>query len=75
MEMMTDEEADALYDYYTKNPPKLDPTKNRLANKPFRMVVVDDFSADYITTKARIANTTPTEVIADLVRQQVAAHI
>ena len=28
MKEMTDEEADALDEYYTKNPPKVDPSKN-----------------------------------------------
>ena len=28
MKEMTEEEADALDEYYTKNPPKVDPSKN-----------------------------------------------
>ena len=39
---MTDEEADALDEYYTKNPPKVDPSKNGgFAKKSFRMVALD----------------------------------
>jgi len=30
MEIMTDEEAFALDEYYTKNPPKVDPSKARI---------------------------------------------
>jgi hypothetical protein len=72
MNMMTDEEADAMDEYYTKNPPKVDPSKNFLVNKPYRMVVVDEFTANYIATKARIANTTPGEFLGQLVREKIA---
>ncbi|MDR3324712.1 MAG: hypothetical protein LBS82_01800 [Spirochaetaceae bacterium] len=71
MNMITDEEADDLDEYYTRNPPAVDPSKNRMANKPFRMILVDDFTADCLATKARIANTTPAEVLKRLVRQEL----
>jgi len=46
---MTDEEADALDEYYTKNPPKVDPSKNGgFAKKSFRMVALDRLSEDYL---------------------------
>jgi hypothetical protein len=32
MGIMTDEEAFALDEYYTKNPPKVDPSKARIHN-------------------------------------------
>ena len=63
---MTDEEAEYRDDYYTKNPPKVDPAKARYA---VRMVEVDDFTADYLVTKATVTHKSPTEIIGELVRR------
>jgi hypothetical protein len=41
---MTEEEADALDELVTQNPPKVDPLKARRA---VRVVSLDDFSADW----------------------------
>ena len=73
MNEMTDEEADALDEYYTKNPPKVDPAKNGgFARKSFRMIALDRLSEDYLLTKAIATNKTPTEIIGDLVRSEIA---
>ena len=73
MKEMTDEEADALDEYYTKNPPKVDPAKNGgFARKSFRMVALDRLSEDYLLTRAIATNKTPTEIIGDLVRGEIA---
>ena len=72
MKEMTDEEADALDEYYTKNPPKVDPAKNGgFAKKSFRMVALDRLSEDYLFTKAIAASKTPTEIIGELVREEI----
>jgi hypothetical protein len=48
MKEMTDEEADALDEYYTKNPPKVDIRKNGgFAKVSSRMAVLDRLSGDY----------------------------
>ena len=47
MRRMTEEEADALDELVTKNPPRVDPSKARHA---IRMVSLDDLSADYLYT-------------------------
>ena len=76
MKTMTDEEADALDEYYTKNPPKVDPSKNGgFAKKSFRMVALDDLSADYILTKALSDHKTPSEIIGELVREKIAVSM
>ena len=73
MKEMTDEEADALDEYYTKNPPKVDPSKNGgFAKKSFRMVALDRLSEDYLFTKAIATNRTPTEIIGEMVRSEIA---
>jgi len=73
MKEMTDEEAYALDEYYTKNPPRVDPSKNGgFAKKSFRMVALDRLSEDYLFTKAIAAHKTPTEIIGDMVREEIA---
>ena len=76
MKTMTDEEADALDEYYTKNPPKVDPRKNGgFAKKSFKMVAIDDLSADYLITKALADHKTPDQIIGEMVRERIAAAI
>jgi hypothetical protein len=76
MKEMTDEEADALDDYYTKNPPKVDPSKNGgFATKSFRMFAVDRLSEDYLLTRAIATHKTPTEIIGEMVRERIAASV
>jgi hypothetical protein len=69
---MTEQEADALDEYYTLHPPKLDPAKNTLKTKPYHAVFIDEFSVNFINTKARISGKTPDVVIADMVRHEMA---
>jgi len=73
---MTDEEADALDEYYTKNPPRVDPGKNGgFARKTFKMVAIDDFTANYLMTKAISDHKTPDQIISEMVRERLAAAI
>ena len=75
MKEMSDEEADALDEYYTKNPPKVDPAKNGgFAKRSFRMVALDHLSEDYLLTKAIATQKTLTEIIGDLVRKEIARN-
>jgi hypothetical protein len=76
MNEMTDEEAEALDEYYTKNPPKVDPKKNGgFTKKSFRMVALDRLSEDYLFTKAIATHKSPTELISELVQERIAAFI
>ena len=68
MPRMTEEEADALDDFVTNNPPKVDPSKARHA---IRMVALDDFAAEYIFSRSIATNKTPTEVISDLIKEKL----
>jgi hypothetical protein len=75
MKEMTDEEAEYWDDYYTKNPPKIDPAKNGgFAKKSFRMVALDSLSADYLMTRAMATHKTTTEIIGELVRKEITAQ-
>jgi hypothetical protein len=69
MSRLTETEYDALEDEITRNPPDVDPAKSR---RPVRMMVVDDFSAEWLRIKAEAEHTTPTQVIHTLVAQELA---
>jgi len=72
MPRMTEEEAWALEDEVTRNPPKVDPSK---ARHPVRMIAVDDFSADWLRIKAEADHKTPAEIIGEMVRERIAASL
>ena len=72
MPRMTEEEAWALEDEMTRNPPKVDPSK---ARHPVRMIAVDDFSADWLRIKAEADHKTPAEIISEMVRERIAASL
>ena len=73
---LTEEEADALDEYFTKNLPKVDPSKGGITTRQgFRMVALDRMSEDYLLTMAIATKKTPTELIGDMVREKLAvAH-
>ena len=76
MKTMTDEEADALDEYYTKNPPRVDPRKNGgFAKKSFKLVAIDDFCADYLMTKALSDHKTPDQIINEILRERIATAV
>jgi hypothetical protein len=73
---MTEAEADALDDYFTKNPPvpDSDPTKVGVTGQSsFRLIAVDSFTEKYLVGKALATHKTPAAIIAELVRKSVAA--
>ena len=70
---VTEEEADALDEYFTKNLPKVDPGKGGITTRQgFRMVALDRMSEDYLLTMAIATKKTPTELIGDMVREKLA---
>jgi len=75
---LTEEEYDILDEYYTKNPPKIDPSKKgtgfftrRTASA--RTITVDTFSAAYLITKAIADHKTPAEIIREMVQECITA--
>ena len=69
---LTEEEADALDEYFTKNLPKVDPTKGGITTRQgFRMVAIDRISEDYLLTMALATKKTPTELIGEMVRERL----
>ena len=71
---MTEEEADALDEYYTKNPPKVDPTKKGgiFTRQRELLDILDGVSADFIISRSMSTSKTPSEIIGKLVREEIA---
>ena len=77
---LTEEEYDALDEYYTRNPPKIDPAKKGTGfftrrTALARTITVDNLSAAYLTTKAIAAHKTPAEIISEMVQEKIAASL
>lgn len=64
---ITEEEAFALDELVTKNPPKVDPSKARHTD---RIVILDDLSADYLLAVSVSTNKTPAEIISEMIREK-----
>jgi hypothetical protein len=90
MARMTEEEANALDEYYTKNPPKIDPSKKggfftrqrellepqpSLKGEGSPLAVLDRVSADYIMTRAISTNKMPAQIIGEMVREKITASL
>ena len=76
MPRMTEEEADALDELLTKTTPKVNPAiKGITAQKGFKMLSVDNFSAEYITSKALATRQTPDEIIHELINKELASAV
>jgi hypothetical protein len=73
MAQMTEEEAWALEDEISRNPPDV-------AGKPGgfftdrrdRMIILDVLSAGYIKSVAEVAHKTPSQIIGEMVRERIA---
>jgi len=76
MARMTDEEADALDEYYTRNPPAPGPNGTGLfvqRRKAARSITIDALSADWLLTKAIADHKTPAEIISEMVQKEISA--
>ncbi|MDR0909433.1 MAG: hypothetical protein LBM77_06655 [Spirochaetaceae bacterium] len=70
---LTDEEYDALDEYYTTHTPKIDTSRpGFFARKGFTMVTLDNLTAAYLKTKAETVHKTPTQLISEMVRHEMA---
>ena len=74
MTRMTDEEADALDEQWTRTTPEIDISKpGFLTRKGFTMVSLDPVTATYLQAKAALSHHSPSEIIGELVRKELAA--
>ncbi|MCL2879506.1 MAG: hypothetical protein FWF29_04595 [Treponema sp.] len=73
---ITEEEAEALDEYFTQNLPKVDVSKGGITTRNgFRMVALDRISEDYLLTLALATKKSPTELIGDMVRERIAVSM
>jgi hypothetical protein len=74
MARMTEEEAWALDDEVTRNPPTVAGKPGGFfTDRSDRMVILDQFSMGYIKSAAEAENKTPAEIIGEMIRERVAA--
>ena len=75
MARMTEEEADYWDEYYTKNPPKIDPSKKGgcFTRQRELLDVLDKVSADYILSCSMSTNKMPAQIIGEMVRERIKA--
>jgi hypothetical protein len=76
MARMTEEEADALDELWTRTTPAV----RRGEGGPFTrqrdlLRALDEVTANYILTRAEAAHKTPAAIVADLVREKIAAAV
>jgi len=70
---MTDEEADALDELWTNTTPDIDISKpGFLTRKGFTMISLDPVTATYLQAKAAVSHHSPSEIISELVRKELA---
>jgi len=76
MARMTEEEAFALDEKWTKTTPKVGPNGSGFLSKrkaAAHIITIDDLSADWLNTKALADHKTPAEIISDMVQERIAA--
>ena len=75
MARMTEEEADALDEYYAKNPPKVDPSKKGgiFTRQRELLDILDGVSVDYIMSHSISTNKMPVQIIGEMVRERISA--
>jgi len=74
MKDLTDEECDALDEYYTKNMPKVDFSKNGgYTKKTPNVVIVDEFSGKWLLIKALETQKSTIEIIREMIEKEIAA--
>jgi len=80
---MTEEEYEALDEKWTKNPPKPGPNgtgffaqrKAVLEAQSAFSITVDSDTADYLFSKAKAAQKTPSDIINEMVKKELAAAV
>ena len=75
MARMTEEEADYWDEYYTKNPPKIDPSKRGgyFTRQRELLNTLDQVSADYIINRSLLTDKMPAQIIGEIIHEKIAA--
>ena len=78
MKDLSDEEYARLAEKWTKTTPKVGPNGSGYFSQrkaAAHTVTIDDFSANYLNTKAIADHKTPAEIVSEMVRERVAAAV
>ncbi|MCL1836808.1 MAG: hypothetical protein FWG46_04590 [Treponema sp.] len=78
MKDLSDEEYARLAEKWTKTTPKVGPNGSGYFSQrkaAAHTVTIDDFSANYLNTKAMADHKTPAEIVSEMVRERVAAIV
>ncbi|MCL2066796.1 MAG: hypothetical protein FWG99_04960 [Treponema sp.] len=74
MARMTEEEANRLDELWTRTTPEVDTSKpGYFTQHMARLIEVDTVSAAYLRARADAAHKTPTQIISEIVREQMSA--
>jgi hypothetical protein len=73
MAEMTEEEADALDELWTKNTPKINVGAGGgfFTERRARMILLDEQTARILNAKAMAVHQTPSELVASMLRREV----
>jgi hypothetical protein len=77
MARMTDEEAAALDELVTKNPPKVsgDGKSGFFMKHKGNIVILDDVSATWLRVTSESTRKTPSELVSEMIREKIAVAI
>ena len=76
MARMTEEEADALDELWTRTTPKIDTSKPGYFTRHMaHLVEVDELSAAWLRAKAEASDQSPAQIIGELVRKELIASV
>jgi hypothetical protein len=74
MPELTEEEADALDEYWTAHVPKTGPNGTGfISRRNARLLGLDNVTMDYLWTRAEADRKSPAQIIGELVREKIAA--
>jgi hypothetical protein len=73
---ITEEEAEALDERWTKTTPRVKSNGTGfISRRNARLMGLDDLSLDYLFTKSEATKQTPAEIIGELVRKELKAAV
>ena len=77
MPRMTDEEADALDEWVTQNPPKVsgDGKSGFFMKHKGNIVILDDVSSTWLRVTSEAARKSPSELVNEMVREKMAVAL
>ncbi|MCL2558520.1 MAG: hypothetical protein FWE09_08575 [Treponema sp.] len=74
---MTDEQAAALAEDVTKNPPKVsgDGKSGLFMRRKGNIVILDDLSATWLRARSESTRKTPSEIVSEMIREKMAVSL